>query len=114
VAINEVLQRKRHAAPLKAETAEYFLRNGPRDILGPVGIGVEHYHAQRIAVLPGHQIGNGGFIVGAVEIGLRERRTEPAIAVDDDIEVFGRTRNNRGPITHRQLPLLQPQAIGPG
>ena len=60
---------------------------------------------KRITVLPGNQIGDGGFKVGAVEVGLCERRAEPAIAVDDDIAIFGRTRNNRGPFTHTQLPL---------
>ena len=33
-----------------------------------------------IAVLPGRQVGDGGFIVGAVGAGLCERRGEPAIA----------------------------------
>jgi hypothetical protein len=61
---------------LHAEAAKYFLRDGVRNILGPVGIGVEHHYAQRITVLPGHQIGDGGFIVDAVEVGFYERRAE--------------------------------------
>ena len=76
------------------EAAQYFLRDGVRNILGPVGIGVEHDHAQRITVLPAHQIGDGSFIVGAVNVGLCERRAEPAVMVDDDVVIFGRIRNN--------------------
>jgi hypothetical protein len=60
------------------------------------GIGVEHDHAQRIIVLPADQIGDGGFIVGAVETGLGERDAA-AIVIDDDIEILRRTGNNRGP-----------------
>ena len=58
-----------------------------RNILGPVGIGVEHDHAQRITLLPGIRSAMVGFIVGAVDVGLGERR------------------NNRGPFTCTQLPL---------
>ena len=39
-------------------------------------------------MLPAHQIGGGAFIVGAIEVGLCERRAEPAIVVDDDVVVF--------------------------
>jgi hypothetical protein len=42
---------------------------------------------------------------GAVEAGLCESRAEPAVVVDDDAKIFRRTRNNRGPFTHTQLPL---------
>jgi hypothetical protein len=31
-----------------------------RNILGSVGIGVEHHHVQRLAALPIYQIGYGG------------------------------------------------------
>ena len=65
--------------PWQDEAAQYFLRDGVRNILGSVGIGVEHRHAQRITVLPGHQVGDGGFIVGAVQVGLCERRAELAM-----------------------------------
>ena len=68
-----------------------------RHILGPVGIGVEHHRAQRVAVLSADQVGDGGLIVGAVEIGLCERRAEPAVVVYDNVIILGRTRNNRGP-----------------
>ena len=42
-------------------------------------LGVEADHAQRIRVLPADQIRDAGFIIGAVEIGLRKRRAEPAV-----------------------------------
>ena len=35
-------------------------------------------------------------ILKAVEIGLGERGAETAIAIDDDVIILGRTRNNRG------------------
>jgi hypothetical protein len=37
---------------LHAEAAQYFLRDGVRNILGPVGIGIEHHYAQRITGSP--------------------------------------------------------------
>jgi hypothetical protein len=74
------------------------LRNGVRNVFRPVGAGIEHHHAQRVAVLACHQIGYGGFIVGEVEVGLCERRAKPAIVVD-----FGRTRNNRVPLYGQRL-----------
>ena len=64
-----------------------------RNLLGTIGLGAEHHNAQRVAVLSSHQIGDGGLIVGAVEIGLGERRAEPAKMIDDDIKILGGTRN---------------------
>ena len=101
VAINEVLQHRGHVAPFKAEAAQYFLRHGVRHVFGAVGVGVEHHHAQRVAVLAAHQIGDGGLKISATKIGLCERRAKPAIVVDDDVVILGRTRNNRGPFTWR-------------
>jgi hypothetical protein len=40
----------------------------------------------------------------AVEIGLDEGRAVSAEAVHDDVEVFRRCRNERGPITHDATP----------
>jgi hypothetical protein len=56
VTIDEVLQLYRYAAAFKPEAAQYFLRDGVANIFGPVGIGIEHHHAQRIAVLLAHQV----------------------------------------------------------
>ena len=61
-----------------------------RDILGSIGLGIKHDHAQGIAVLAGHQVGNGGLKVGAIEVGLGERGTVPAVAVEDAVVIFGR------------------------
>ena len=85
-----------------------------RNILGSIGLWVKADHAQRIAVLAGHQIGNGGLIVGPVEISFRERGAEPAVIIDDDVIILGRTRNNRGPFTHTQLPLYGQSLRGQG
>jgi len=38
VAVDEVFQHERYVAIFKPETAQYFLRNGVRNILGSVGI----------------------------------------------------------------------------
>ena len=56
------------------------LRDGVRNILGSVGIGVEHHHAQRLAALPIYPIGYGGFIVGAVGVTPARRRRIGACA----------------------------------
>jgi len=82
-----------------------------RNLLGTIGLGAEHHNAQRVAVLSSHQIGDGGLIVGAVEIGLGERRAEPAKMIDDDVKIFGRNRNNRGPFTHTQPPACRGQSL---
>ena len=82
--------------PLEVEAAQYFPRDGGRNVPRSVGIGVEPHHAQRITMLPRDQIGDGGFIVGAVEAGLREGRAEPAIAVDDDVITSGAPGTSEG------------------
>ena len=53
VALNEVFQLARHRAVLKAEAAQYFLRDSVGNILRPIGLRL-HNHAPRIAVLAGH------------------------------------------------------------
>ena len=60
VALDEALQLWRHVAPFEIDAAQYFLRDGVRNILGPVGTGRTSPRAA------GHgaaddQIGNGGF-----------------------------------------------------
>ena len=83
MAINEVLQRWRHAAPFKAEATQDFLRDGVRNILGSISRRIEHDHTQRIAVLAADQIGDGGLIVGAAKIGLGERCAVLAVLADE-------------------------------
>ena len=39
VAIDKVFQHRRYVAAFKPEAAQYFLRDGVRNILGSVGIG---------------------------------------------------------------------------
>ena len=63
----------------------------------------------RVVRVPGHEIADGCFVIGAVEIDLGEGRAIPAEMIDDNVEIFGRCRINRGPITDTQLPL---QATG--
>jgi hypothetical protein len=61
VPIDKVLKHRGHRAPFKPEPAQHVLRHSVRDVFGAVGLGVEHDHAQRIAMLPSHQVGDGGF-----------------------------------------------------
>ena len=103
VAVDEGFQARRHVTPFQPKPTQDFLRDGLRDIRGPIGLRVEHDHAQRIAVLAGHQVGDGGVVVGAVDIGLGERRTKPAIVVDDDVEICRYSRNKRGLIRNNSL-----------
>jgi predicted ATPase len=42
-----------------------------RNIFGSVGFGVEHHHAQRVAVLSAHQVADGGLKISAVAYELR-------------------------------------------
>jgi hypothetical protein len=65
-------------------------------------------------MLAADQIGDGGLIVGAVEVGLCEGDTVPAIAVHDNVIIFRRSRNNRGPFTHTQLPRGTPRPTQEG
>jgi hypothetical protein len=50
--------------------------------------GVECDHANRVAVLAGHQVGDGGFEIGLADIGLGECRAKRPVIVDDDIKVW--------------------------
>ena len=106
MAIDEIFQFERYVAPFKTEATQDFLCDGLRHILGAIGLGIEHDHPERVRVLPAHQIADGGLQIGAAKIGLCERDAVSAIAIDDDIELLGRARNNRGVCTHtQQLPL---------
>jgi hypothetical protein len=67
--------------------------------------GVECDHADRVAVLARHQIGDDGFKIGLLDIGLGKRGAEVSEIIDDKINgliVIGRY-DRRGPVpTHRQ------------
>jgi len=67
--------------------------------------GVECNHANRVAILARHQIGDDGFKIGVLDIGLGKRGAEVSEIIHDKINgliVTGR-HNRRGPApTHRQ------------
>ena len=65
----------RNFAPLKPEATEYLLRDRVRDILGAVGLGIDD--ALRIGMLAGHQVGHGGLVISAVDVGLGEGDAVP-------------------------------------
>ena len=69
--------------------------------------GVERHDANRVAVLARHQVGDGGFEVGLLDIGLGKRGAEVSEIIDDKINgliVIGRY-DRRGPISaHEKTP----------
>jgi hypothetical protein len=69
--------------------------------------GVECDHANRVAVLARHQIGDDGFKIGLLDIGLGKRGAEVSEIIDDKINgliVIG-WHNRRGPIAaHEKTP----------
>jgi hypothetical protein len=80
----------------KVETAQNLPRDVLRGILGPMFGGVECDHADRVAVLAGHQIADDGFEIGFADIGFRECRAEVSVIVDDEIKILiAAVRHNR-------------------
>jgi len=66
---------------------------------------VKRDDANRVVVLAGHQVGDGGFEIGFADVGFRECRAKFPVIVNDDIKsLVGAVRHNRrGPVpTHRQ------------
>ena len=57
--------------------------------------GVECDHANRGAVLARHQIGDDGFKIGLLDIGLGKRGAEVSEIIDDKINGFDRDRSVR-------------------
>src|SRR5450432_142062 len=81
----------------KVETAQNLPRDVLRGILGPMFGGVECDHADRVAVLAGHQIADDGFEIGFADIGFRECRASFSVIVDDEIKgLIVAVRHNRG------------------
>jgi hypothetical protein len=67
--------------------------------------GVERHDANRVVVLAGHQVADGGFEIGFAEIGFRKCRAKFPVIIDDDIKILivAVRRNRRGSApTHRQ------------
>ena len=69
MAVDEAFQPNGLVTPCSPEVAQDFLCDGVRHILGPIGLGVEHHHTQRIVVLHAHQVGNGSLKLSAAKIG---------------------------------------------
>src|SRR5450432_1166250 len=90
----------------KVETAQNLPRDVLRGILGPMFGGVECDHADRVAVLAGHQIADDGFEIGFADIGFRECRAEVSVIVDDEINgliiAARHNRRNKAP-AHEKL-----------
>ena len=83
--------------PGEIETAHNFPRDILRDILGPMFDGVERDNPDRVAVLAGHQVVDGGFEIGLGDIGFRECGAQLAEIVDDKINrLIVAVRHNRG------------------
>jgi hypothetical protein len=78
-----------------------------RDIFRPMLSGVECDHANRGAVLPRHQIGDDGFEICLLDVGLGKRGAKVSEIIDDKINgliVIG-WHNRRDPISaHEKTP----------
>jgi len=72
VAVDEGHKRRGQGTAGKIEAAHNLPRNILRGILSPMFGDVERHDANWVAVLPGHQVGNGGFEIGFAEIGFRD------------------------------------------
>src|SRR5450631_2993088 len=82
--------------PGEIETAHNFPRNILRGILSPMFGGVERNDANRLAVLAGHQVADGGFEVGFADIGFRKCGAQVSKVVDDEIKIpIVAVRHNR-------------------
>jgi hypothetical protein len=87
MAIGERRDRCRQLMSGKIETAQNFPRDILRGILGPMFGGVERDHADRVVILAGHQVGNGGFEIGLGDVGLRECGAGFPVIVYDEKKV---------------------------
>src|SRR5258706_16435555 len=86
------------------EAAQNFPSDILRGILGPM-FGIKRDDANRVAVLAGHQIADGGFEISFADVGFRERGARFPEIVDDEIKtlIVAVGHNRRGPAPrHRQ------------
>src|ERR1700726_2055134 len=92
--------------PGEIETAYNFPRDILRGILSPMFGGVECDHANRVAVLAGHQIADDGFEVGLIDIGLWKCDAQVSVIVDDEIKIpivaAWHNRRDKAPV-HKKL-----------
>src|SRR5450631_2056396 len=84
------------------ETPHNFTRDILRGILSPMFGGVERNDANRVTVLAGHQVVDGGFQIGLADVRLGECGARCSVIVDDEIEgliVAARhNRRNKAPV----------------
>src|ERR1700730_3422348 len=82
--------------PGEIETAHNFPRDILRGNLSPMFGGVKRNDANRVAVLAGYQVVDGGFEIGLADIGFRKCRAQVPIIVDDEISgLIVAARHNR-------------------
>jgi hypothetical protein len=99
--------------PGKIKAAQNFPRDLLRRVLGPMFGGVECDDPNRVAVLAGHQIGDGGFEIGMLDIGLGKRGAKVPEIIDDKINsltVIGRY-DRRGPAHNQLLTQQRPENL---
>jgi hypothetical protein len=73
VHLNECFDRKRQIVAGKINAPLNLECDISRDIFRPMLSGVECNHANRVVVLARHQIGDDGFEIGLLDIGLGKR-----------------------------------------
>jgi hypothetical protein len=93
VAVDEFRYRRGQGITRKIKAAHNLPRDVLRGIFGPAFRSVKRHDANRVAVLAGHQVGDGGFEVGFAEIGFRECRAKRPVIVDDEIKGSERGRS---------------------
>ena len=77
MAIAERRKQRRQSTADKVKAAPNLPRDILRCILGPMFGGVERHDANRVIVLAGHQVADGGFEIGFAEIGFRKQLIAP-------------------------------------
>jgi hypothetical protein len=83
VHLNECFDRKRQIIAGKINAPLNLACDILRDIFRPVLSGVERDHANRVAVLARHQIGDDGFKIGLLDISLGKRGGKLPEFIDD-------------------------------
>src|SRR5258705_490180 len=87
-------------------TAENWAEDVSQDVAREIQRRVECDHANRVAVLTRHQIGDDGFKIGLLDFGFGKRGAKVSEIIDDkinDLSVAASGRHNRRGPAHNQL-----------
>jgi len=85
VHLNKGFDRKRQIIAGKINAPLNLACDILRDVFRPILCGVECDHANRVAVLARHQIGDDGFKIGLLDFGFGKRGAKVSEIIDDKI-----------------------------